>query len=294
MSATLAVLLMTMAGVVQAAGPCERIIKSSRDAAEKSDWIVEAVVDDSFTVAGEDNRLDLMLSGMKIIKGEWPNMKVVSGTVQVGPCMPGGKAAFLGPAGKRLYGQRMRIYGSKHLDGPSRRAFYIEPVTINMQAARALPLPTETKVHRQDASNRIAGGWHRAHSSEGEYAIDMPAPFLDVTAISTGKAGAIGAYMLKAIDAQGTTFIAVREPNGPEQPMAGTFDTAVGKKGTTIVQFKGLPAIETRTVQGIVLMHSLMFRVPGGTYMLGVSLPKEREADSASVRERFYQSLAFD
>jgi hypothetical protein len=104
----------------------------------------------------------------------------------------------------------------------------------------------------------------------------MPAPFQDVTAVSSGKAGQMAGFMLKATDANEFTFIAVREPNGPDPSMAGSFDTEMKSKRSRIVKFKGVSAVHTSTVQGAVVMHSLMFRVPGGIYMLGVSVPKER------------------
>jgi hypothetical protein len=275
--------------------PCMAIIKSSADAAEKADWIVEANLDDGMVPSTDQNQLFLTISDMEEVKGGWPGKRGATGSVLVGQCFPGGKVAFEGPAGKRLFGQRLRLFGSKHLDDPRRRVFYIEPVSVKMAAMRpSSPVSLETKMHRQDATNPLPGGWHRAHSTGGEFSIDMPAPFQDVTAATSGKAGQMAGFMLRTTDANGITFFAVREPNGPDPSMAGSFDTEMKSKRNKIVQFKGVSAVETSTTQGAVIMHSLMFRVPGGTYMLGVSAPKERDKESTLVRERFYQSLAFD
>jgi hypothetical protein len=275
--------------------PCTKIIKSSADAAEKADWIVEGNLDDASVPSTDKNQLLLTLSDMEDHKGGWPSRRGATGVVLVGQCFPGGNAAFEGEAGKRLFGHRMRLFGSKHLDDPKRRVFYIEPVTTKMAASRpSSSTPLETQVHRLDATNPLPGGWHRAHSSGGDYSIDMPAPFQDVTAVSSGKFGPMAGYMLKAIDANGFTFMAVREPNGPDPSMAGSFDTTMMNKSSKVVQFKGVSAVETSTVHGSVVRHLLMFRVPGGTYMLGVSVPKNREQESIPMRERFFQSLSFD
>lgn len=275
--------------------PCSAIIKSSADAAEKADWIVEANLDDALVPSTDQNQLLLTLSHMEDVKGGWPGERGATGSVLVGQCFPRGKLAFEGPAGKRLFGQRLRFFGSKHLDDPRRRVFYIEPVAAKMAAIRqSPPLSLETKIHRQDATNPLPGGWHRAHSTGGGFSIDMPAPFQDLTVATSGKAGLMSGFLLKTTDANGFTFIAVREPNGPDPSMAGSFDTEVKSKRSKIIQFQGVSAVEIRTAQGALIMHSLMFRVPGGTYMLGVSVPKEREQESTPLRERFYQSLAFD
>lgn len=275
--------------------PCSAIIKSSADAAEKADWIVEANLDDAMVPSTDQSQLFLTLSDMEDVKGGWPGKRGATGSILVGQCFPGGKLAFEGPAGKRLFGQRLRLFGSKHLDDPRRRVFYIEPVAAKMAAIRqSSPVSLETKIHRQDATNPLPGGWHRAHSTGGEFSIDMPAPFQDVTAATSGKAGQMAGFMLRTTDANGLTFLAVREPNGPDPSMAGSFDTEMKSNRSKIVQFKGVSAVETSTAQGAVIMHSLMFRVPGGTYMLGVSVPKERDKESTPLRERFYQSLAFD
>lgn len=275
--------------------PCSAIIKSSADAAEKADWIVEAKLDDAMVPTSDHSQLFLILSDMEDVKGGWPSKRGAAGSILVGECFPGGALAFKSPAGKRLFGQRLRLFGSKHFDDPSRRVYYIESVTEKMAAIhQSSPVSLQNKIHRLYATNPLPGGWHRAHSTVGEFSIDMPAPFMDVTVETNGKAGQMAGFMLKATDAEGLTFLAVREPNGLDPLMAGSFDTEIKSKRSKVVKFKGVSAIETSTVQGTAIRYSLMFRVPGGTYMLGVVVPKERDKESTPLRERFYQSLAFD
>ena len=52
--------------------PCSAIIKSSADAAEKADWIVEANLDDTMVPSTDQSQLFLTLSDMKDVKGGWP------------------------------------------------------------------------------------------------------------------------------------------------------------------------------------------------------------------------------
>lgn len=287
---------MAAAATVPDAAPCTAIVKSPADAVAKADWIVEGVLQDAISMSNAPGKLSLLFADMNAIKGEWPGRRGATGTVMLGPCFPGGMNYFKAGAGKALFGHRVRAYGSKHLSDPTRQLFYIEVATVPMGALRSSAVPEKTTVHRANASNPLpgSGGWHRAHSTAGAYSIDMPAPFQDVSAVSDGKAGVTSGYMLRSTDANGLTFIAVREPNSPNASMAGSFDTEVRTKPDHVVQFKGMPAFESTAKQGANMTHSLMFRVPGGTYMLGVSFPAAREKESVAVRERYFQSLAFD
>lgn len=281
-------------GAAPALSACMKIVKSPVDAAEKADWIVEGKFDFAMS-SSEVSALSLTLGDTRTIKGGWPTHDGSTIAVPLGQCFADGNGPFDAAAAKRLVGQRLRLYGSKHLFEPRRLVFYMEPAK-----ARMAPTPPdsstvrETRIHRQNASNPGPNGWHRARSTEGGYAIDMPAPFMDVTGVSTGPAGPILGFLLKTSDANGATFMAVREPNSPDAPMAGSFDTEMKNKHGNVVQFKGTSAIETRVDHGAVIMHSLMFRAPGGTYMLGLSVPKEREQASKALCERYYQSFAFD
>ena len=290
----LTALIATHAGAAPSASPpptlppCAATIRSADDAARKSDWIVEALVSDTFTPSSNPEQLELILSEMDRIKGDWPSRRHATGAVLVGDCYAG-KRDSIG----QLLGKRMRLFGSKHLSSPARQVFYIEAASTRFTPAQA-PAPLATKVNRTNASNPIGGGWHRAHSGAGQFSIDMPAPFHDATAAMEGKVGALAGHILRATDSNGTTYLAVLEPNGEDRSMAGTFDRQVMHKRGTAIRFKGTKAVRSKSVEGSMIMHSIMFRAPGGTYLLGVATTPDREQESASARERFYQSFAFD
>lgn len=270
---------------------CGAAVKSSQEAIDKADWIVEGDIETVATFPEEGTRVTLVFSNGDAIKGGWPGRKGGTGTVAIGPCFPQGETAFRGTAAEaRLVGKRMRIFGSKHLVDPSRRAFYIEPASVKMIAVPKPSVTYTTKVHSLAAAKPLGDGWHRARSTEGAYSIDMPGPYEDLTAVMHGTVN----FMLRVKDANGVSFIAVREPNSPEASLAGTFEREMQGKDVKVLQFKGVPAIPARSVKGDLILNSLMFRVPGGTYMLLVATTKEREDASIALRERFYNSLAFD
>lgn len=269
---------------------CRAIVKSPQDAVEKADWIVEGDIDNIVT-STDGAKISLVLTKTESIKGPWPTHKGMAGIVAIGPCFPKGNAAFIGDAGGRLMGKRMRIFGSKHMDDPTWRTFYIQPSDQEMPSAlHPASFAYSTKVHRQGAVQPLGGGWRRAHSTEGEYSIDMPCPFEDISGVNQGDVG----LLLRAHNEDGLVFFATREPNSPDASLAGIFDTDIRNKNTTVVQFKGVPAISARTIHGALIHYLLVFRVPGGTYMLGILTPKDREKDAIAVRDRFYNSLAFD
>jgi hypothetical protein len=70
------------------------------------------------------------------------------------------------------------------------------------------------------------------------------------------------------------------------------------KEGPDISTFKGMPAVVTRGVMagthGALITHSTIFRVPGGTFMLGIVTPKDHETQSLQQLDRFYNSISFN
>lgn len=104
--------------------------------------------------------------------------------------------------------------------------------------------------------------------------------------------------MIRTTDAAGRTFMAMREPAGLDPSLAGTFDTGMSQAGAVTRQFQGVTALPARASAGSNLHYSIMFRVPGSTWMLAVSTPRALEQNDArgeaALRERFYQSLVCD
>lgn len=285
----LALPLAALAQSLYAEHPCTEKVSTASDAAAKADWIVEGTVDMLATFPSDG--LTVTLGDTKAIRGGWPKHGG-SGTVSIGADAAGAGAQFEGEAGRNIQNKRVRLFGTRHAAGAQRRVFFMQVATDPMPAMAPPAAPAVTRLYRDAAREPIGNGWHRAHSTEGRFAIDMPAPFQDMTGVTNGDTG----FMLRATDAAGRTFIAVREPRGADPSMAGSFDTGMDKGGATVTQFQGVPALVSRSVNGPAVRHSVMFRVPGATWMLGVALPLPLEQQDAkretALRERFFQSLA--
>jgi hypothetical protein len=122
----------------------------------------------------------------------------------------------------------------------------------------------------------------------------MPGAFEDVTKAGPGQP----AFMLRGRDRNGSVFMAVFERSGPGAEMSGTFDDAYEKRGATISTFKGATAVTTKGMlsgsNGEMTTYGLLFRVPGGTFMLGVVTSKEHETATLKVKDRFFNSLSFE
>ena len=105
-------------------------------------------------------------------------------------------------------------------------------------------------------------------------------------------------FLLRSTDRNGTVFMAAFERAGPDSGMGGTFDTMASESSRPFVMFKGAEALSTTSElagpEGEMVSHGLWFRVPGGTYMLGVMMAKQREAEALKLRDRFFNSLVFE
>lgn len=282
-------ILPALAAPAHATQACTASVTTASDAAAKADWIIEGNVYMvlTFPIQG----LLVTLSETRVIKGKGAN-NGGSDTVNIGPDFPG--AQFQGEAGRKLQGKRVRLFGTRHAEGAQRRAFFMQAGADAMPAIPAPGAPAVTRLYRDAAVAPIGNGWHRAHSTAGRYTVDVPAPFQDMTAVMDDKTG----YMIRTTDAAGRTFMAIREPAGEDPAMAGTFDTDMAQAGAVTRQYQGVTALQGRASAGPNLHQSLMFRVPGATWMLAVSTPRALEQKDArgeaALRERFYQSLACD
>jgi len=103
--------------------------------------------------------------------------------------------------------------------------------------------------------------------------------------------------MLRGTDSYGSIFIAVFEPSGPGSGMGGTFDDAISKPNAKISIFKGADAVSTLGEilgsDGEKISHGLWFRVPGGTFMLGI-VTNKGQTESLKYKDRFFDSLIFE
>ena len=282
-------ILLALAAPAHATRACTAKVTTASDAAARADWIIEGNVDMVATFPTDG--LSVTLSETKVIKGKGAN-NGGSDTVNIGPAIPG--AWFQGEAGRNIQGKRVRLFGTRHAAGAQRRAFFMQAGADAMPAIPAPGAPAVTRLYRDAAGDAIGNGWHRAHSTEGRYTVDLPAPFQDMTAVMGDKT----VYMVRTTDTSGRTFMAIREPAGVDPAMAGTFDTEMARAGAVTRQFQGVTALQARASAGPNLNQSIMFRVPGSTWMLAVSTPRALEQKDArgeaALRERFYQSLVCD
>jgi hypothetical protein len=285
-------ILVALAGPAQAAvHACTARVATASDAAAKADWIMEGTVDMVATFPGEG--MMVTLGATNVLKGKGAN-KGGSDTVNIGPDFPQAGAQFQGEAGRKMQGKRVRLFGTRHAAGAPRRAFFMQAGADAMPTVPPAGAPAVTRLYRDAAADPSGNGWHRAHSTEGRYTVDLPAPFQDMTAVMDDQPG----YMVRTTDTAGRTFMAIREPAGIRPPMAGTLDTGLSRAGATARQFQGVTALTARNLAGPHLQQSIMFRVPGSTWMLAVSTPRALEekdpTGEAALRERFFQSLVCD
>jgi hypothetical protein len=280
---------------------CAGAARTPQEAMEKASWVVEGTV--SIVSGSIDAPFSLIVDNTKVVYDNdpsRPNGKTVELTPF--PCLFGHEkstAASLAKARAQYQGKRLRFFGNRYARGPARRFFYVQPAgSIRPDIAKKKRADVElahlrTTVHRHHAENPLPDGWHRARSTPGSFSIDLPGPFEDLT---RGD-GASPGFMLRATDQHGSTFMAVFEPTCANFEFAGTFDVQMAKAGATVTSFRGMPAVYTRGThsgsKGAVIIHSQIFRVPGGTFMLGIVTSKENEAKSMQQKDRFFNSLSF-
>lgn len=274
-----------------AAHLCTAKVTTASDAAAKADWIIEGNV--GLVARFASDGLSVTLDDARVIKGKGAN-RGGSDSVGIDPAFPGAATQFDGDAGRSIHGKRVRLFGTRHAAGAQRRAFFMQAAADPLPA---LPAPRALAVTRlfNDAVAEPAGNaWRHAHSTEGRYTVDIPAPFQDLTAVMEEKTG----YMVRGTDAAGRTFMAIREPASVNAAMAGTFDTEMARASAKTRTFQGTAALQGGTANGTNVAESLMFRVPGSTWMLAVQTPRALEqkdpGGEAAMRERFYQSLVCD
>ena len=299
---TAAFLCCTMAGATAApapaiAGKCGAPVKSAEAAMAKADFIVEGTVSDAAYFKELESTMHVMIDNRKLIRELRPtNKKVISMTVVIGPCLAQGVLPFTAKGSASAMGKRMRFYGNEH-ESNRYRIFYMQP------ASDAMPIASDgwpwgaaaaaSKIHGSDIANPIGDGWHRASSTGGKFAVDLPAPYLDATEVVEG----VPRYSLRTVDKPGSMFSVVFEPSRKGSVAAELFDSEMGLPDAVKTKFRGLPAVHlrNRTEQATgMVMNGILVRVPGGTYALAVTTRKNAGPESLKERERFYNSITFE
>jgi hypothetical protein len=272
---------------------CTTIIKSAQEAANNADWIIEGDVIDTVKMNADLNRIDVHIENRKVVYESEESPTFSTAMLQADFCFPDAQKTLWGKAADKIVGKRIRFFGTKLTSGRGSRFFFIQPA---QQPMPSIPLSrTEflDKKHASEAVARTQDGWLKARSTDGHFSVEMPGPFEDITKGS----GEQPAFMLRGTDQYGSIFIVVFERSGPNSGMGGTFDSTILKPNAAISKFKGAEAVSTLGQipgsNGQKITHGLWFRVPGGTFMLGV-VTNKGEAESLKSKERFFKSLTFE
>lgn len=290
--AALPLLLPPIAGYART--DCTAIVRSAQEAADKAEWVIEGNVVDTIRSNNRPARFFIDIENAKVVHELERLPKFVTASLEADSCFPNKEDALWGKAANKLVGKRMRFYGMQSSSGRGRRVFYMQPVE---QAAPSFQSVRKEYVNAEYQHADVkagADGWFRARSTDGGFSIDMPGPFVDITKAGDGEPG----FMLRGTDQYGSIFIAVFERSGPKSEMGGTFDSAITAPDAHLTQFKGADAVftlgEIPNPDGRRISHGLWFRIPGGTFMLGIVTDKAHEASSLKFKERFFNSLDFD
>lgn len=272
---------------------CTAIIQSAQEAADKADWVIEGDVVNTFKMNANPSHIDVGIENAKKIYENEKSSKFLTATLQADSCFPNAQTALWGKAADQIVGKRMRFFGTRLTSGRGRRFFFMQPAEQPMPSMQVNRNTFLDKKHASEAVATTQDGWLKARSTEGHFSIEMPGPFEDITKGS----GDEPAFVLRGTDQYGSTFIAVFERSGPNSGMGATFDAAVLAPNAAISTFKGAEAVSTLGEipgsKGGKITHGLWFRVPGGTFMLGVVTDKGQAASLRS-KERFFNSLKFE
>lgn len=290
----LIMLCTSQAALSQGSQTCATIVKSAQEAANRADWIIEGNVAMTFRINLPHDHIEVSIENAKVIYETEQSPRFFTVAIPVDSCFPNILTSLWGKAASKLVGKRMRFFGTKLTSGRDRRLFFMQP------AEHALPLISkarkvyEDKEHAPITLSIESDGWSRARSTEGNFSVEMPGTFVDITKGS----GSQPAFMLRGTDKFGATFLVVFERSGPDSGMGGTFDEMISKKNANASTFKGTDAVITEEElpgsDGTRTTHGLWFRVPGGTFLLGIVTDKTNEAESLKFKEKFFNSLAFE
>lgn len=271
---------------------CAAIIKSAQEAANDADWVIEGDVVNTVTMNTHPSRVDVSIENAKVLFESEKSPKFFTAMLQADSCFPNVQTTLRGKTADKLIGKRMRFFGTKLTSGRGSRFFFMQPAE---QAIPSMPANRKEYLDKKHFSVAVAktqDGWLKARSTEGNFSIEMPGPFEDITKGS----GEQPAFMLRGIDQYGSAFIAVFERSGPGSGMGGTFDSTISKPNANISTFKGAEAVSTLEEisgsKGEKITHGLWFRVPGGTFMLGI-VTNKGQTESLKSKERFFNSLTF-
>lgn len=289
----LALLLLATLASASAHEHCASLVVSAQDAADRAEWIVEGDIVTTARLDGKSPNVHVSIENAKILHAIVPMPRFFTALLEADACFANSATVLRGKNANKLVGKRMRFYGIKATSGRGRRFFFMQPAE---QSAPVFAQARKEYVNARHTPITLAvgaDGWSLAQSTEGGFSIDMPGPFDDMTKADGGEPG----FMLRGSDQHGSVFVAVFQPSGPEAKMGNIFDEEFTKPGAKVSVFKGADAVyrigKIPDASGRIT-HGLWFRIPGGTFMLGIVTDKEHEAASLKSMDRFFNSLTFN
>lgn len=273
---------------------CSAIVETAQQAADRADWVIEGDVISTFRMDNTPGKIDVTIENAKVLYESERSPRFFTAALAAEPCLLNGEARLWGKAASNLTGKRLRFYGTRLTSGGGRRFFFMQSAD---HAPPALGVPRRQYANTKHAPvvmEKRPDGWSRVRSKEGAYSIELPGEVTDITKGSSAQP----AFLLRGTDRSGATFIVIFERAGPGAELAGTHDEAISAPYAKKRNFMGADAVLTRDeVKGSgggKISHGLWFRVPGGTYMLGMVADKTDEANTHKLMDRFFHSLAFE
>jgi hypothetical protein len=287
------ILLMSHSAFARAEATCTSIVTTAQEAADRADMVIEATITLFLSPSDRSRPMEVVTEKSRALFN--PDASSFYGTMSlpVDSCFPDQQHRLSKEAMNRMTGKPMRLYVTTLTNSRGYRLFFMQPAGEPAPAFRTTKQSFATKGYPDSSGIPLADGWRQARSTDGNFSIAMPGKFLDATMGGPGEPG----FMLRGTDQDGSTYLAVFERAGSKSAMSGTFDDMYEKADAVKSTFKGASAVNTvGTVAGPGSdrkSYGLWFRVPGGTFMLGVVASKGSEAQAMKNTGRFFNSLEF-
>jgi hypothetical protein len=144
---------------------------------------------------------------------------------------------------------------------------------------------------RIGVENLQENGWHLAKSTGGNFTVELPGVYNDVTIPPD-------LHMLSTKLNNGTKYVAVFAPNGTNEGIFKKFEEHMQDEAFTVSTYKGFTAIyddqTLRGSDGVGLNMMMRVKTDKGIYLLVISAPIKYSSDAENNRRHFFNSLSFD
>jgi hypothetical protein len=270
-------------------GNCGAPVTSAEDAMAKADFVVEGTVIAAIYPGEPHPPLAIAVEKVKVIRQQGSAVvDDITLSLTIGPCFAPGMEPFTFGESGSVHGKRMRFYGNEHRFSDGRRFFYMQAADEPLPVAVASP-PVKVKRHGKGLRKPVRDGWHRARSTGARFTVELPGPYTDETIAKKGDTQ----FVLRASDRRGNRFSVAFVRSDVATALEQQFDAEMQKPDAIRSMFRGMPAVSLREERAGAVLHSMLLRVPGGTYLFVVSTSERDELRSQPARERFFNSIAF-